>query len=199
MCLRRIATLTQRRYIGLTAIAIGVLTVAGCIAPRPQMPAVSGPLYVPTANSTIVWERIVEVLHEFNFSIAREDRIEGVIETEYKPGASVLEPWHQDSVDLPQRLESTLQSIRRRVVITFQPATDGGNFINVRVDKEIEDLPGLAANSPGAATFQENQTLQRDLDTVVGQSQPSNWLSRGRDFGLEQVLTNRIRLALNNR
>ncbi len=175
------------------------LLVAGCTIPSPFAgPATvqGGPIYVPAADSTRVWERTVEVLREMHFTIARENRLEGVIETNYKPGATVLEPWHQDSVGLPQRLESTLQSIRRRVLVTFQAAGDGGNFIRFRVDKEIEDLPGLAANSPGAATFLDNSPLQRDLDPVVGQSVASSWLPRGRDVALEAVLANRLRLAL---
>jgi hypothetical protein len=181
------------------AIACALIAVAGgCTSVGPQsiVAAPAGPVYVPNVDSTRVWERIVDVLHEYHFTIARENRLEGVIETEYKPGASVFEPWHQDSVGSPQRWESTFQSIRRRVVITFQPAGDGGNFINVRVDKEIEDIPGLAANSTGAATFGENQTLERNLDPVVGQAGATRWLPRGRDPALEQVLNTSIRNAL---
>ncbi|MFK7818005.1 MAG: hypothetical protein AB8G99_04765 [Planctomycetaceae bacterium] len=147
-------------------------------------------------DSFPVWERIVDVLHDYKFTIARENRLEGVIETDYKPGASVLEPWHRDSVDPAQRWESTFQSIRRRVVVTLQPASDGGNFVNVRVDKEIEDIPGLAANSTGAATFGENSALDRNLDRVVGQASSSTWLPRGRDFALENVLNGAIRTAI---
>jgi hypothetical protein len=158
--------------------------------------ATMDPVYVPAMDSTRVWERIVDVLHEYNFTIARENRLEGVIETDYKPGASVFEPWQLDSVDRAQRWESTFQSIRRRVVVTFQPASDGGNFINVRVDKQIEDIPGLAANSTGAATFGENSALDRNLDRVVGQESASTWLPRGRDFGLEGVLNGAIRNAI---
>lgn len=180
-------------------IACALIAVAGgcrSVRPQPIVAAPAGPVYVPNIDSTRVWERIVDVLHEYHFTIARENRLEGVIETEYKPGASVFEPWHPDSVGSPQRWESTFQSIRRRVVITFQPAGDGGNFINVRVDKEIEDIPGLAANSTGAATFGENQTLERDLDPVVGQAGATRWLPRGRDPALEQVLNTSIRNAL---
>ena len=181
------------------AIACALIAVAGgCTStgPQPIAAAPAGPVYVPNIDSTRVWERIVDVLHEYRFTIARENRLEGVIETDYKPGASVFEPWHPDSIGSPQRWESTFQSIRRRVVITFQPAGDGGNFINVRVDKEIEDIPGLAANSTGAATFSENQTLQRNLDPVVGQAGVTRWLPRGRDPALEQALNTSIRNAL---
>lgn len=186
------------KHLNLVLAACTILC-CGCTTFR-QPPAVpvaqAGPVYVPAGDSTWVWERIVEVLHDYKFTIARENRLEGVIESDYKPGASILEPWHEDSVGAAQRWESTLQSIRRKVIITLQPAGDGGNFINVRVDKQIEDIPGLAANSTGAATFGDNQALDRNLDRVVGQSGPSTWLPRGRDTVLEQVLNTSIRNAL---
>ncbi len=181
-------------------VALGVcLSNGGCATPlggQSQFIQPPAPIYVPAADSTRVWERIVEVLHEFHFTIAREDRRAGVIETDTKPGASVLEPWHRDTVDRAQRWESTLQSIRRRVVVSFQPAGDGGNFIQVRVDKEIEDLPGPNTNAAGPATLSDNSTLQRNLDRVVGSSRESTWLPRGQDPALERVLTERIRAAL---
>ena len=185
------------RQLSLVYVTCAIL--CGCATfrqPPPAAPVQAGPVYVPAGDSTWVWERIVEVLHDYKFAIGRENRLEGVIETEYKPGASIFEPWHEDSVGRSQRWESTLQSIRRRVVITFRPAGDGGNFIDVRVDKEIEDLPGIAANSTGAATFGDNKALDRNLDRVVGQSAPSSWIPRGRDPALEAVLNNSIHNAL---
>jgi len=176
-----------------------VLLLSGC-STTPVAPLQSAqpptPIYVPAGANNGVWERVVDVLHEYHFTIAREDRREGVIETDYKPGASVLEPWHQDSVGAAQRWESTLQSIRRRVVITFAPVSDGGNFVNVRVDKQIEDLQGPATSSTGAATLRENQPLDRDIDRIVGQTQPSTWLPRGTDPSLEHTIMARIRTAL---
>ena len=94
-------------------IACALIAVAGgcaSVGPQPIVAAPAGPVYVPNVDSTRVWERIVDVLHEYHFTIARENRLEGVIETEYKPGASVFEPWHPDSVGSPQRWESTFQS-----------------------------------------------------------------------------------------
>ena len=177
-----------------------LLPISGCVSPRVapmQLAQPPTPIYVPEGATNGVWERIVEVLHEFHFTIAREDRREGVIETDYKPGASVFEPWHQDSIGSAQRWESTLQSFRRRVVITFAPVSDGGNFLNVRVEKQIENLDGPATNATGAATLQENQPLDRNIDRIVGQNRPSIWLPRGNDPALEQTIMARIRAALN--
>lgn len=152
-------------------------------------------LVIPIEDRDVVWEKTIDVLHAYQFEIARENRLDGVIETHYKVGASLVEPWHRDSVGLSQRLESTLQSIRRRVSITITPV-DGGQFLTLEVIKELEDLDGNAANSPGAATFHEYQPLNRDLAAVVGQTAPSGWIHQGRDGALENKLLNRLALDL---
>ena len=139
-----------------------------------------------------IWERAVSVLNRNHFLVMRESKLEGVIETDYRAGANVLEPWHPDSVGLENRLESTLQSIRRRVVISLQSTSPGLMNVTVRVDKELEDLPGLAANYEGGATFREAQPLNRDLTQVIGQSAPSRWIPLGRDALLEQKLLQEI-------
>lgn len=161
------------------------LIATGCQA-VPTAPAVGhGPIFVPGNDYEVAWERAVDVLHDYRFHIAREGKLDGVIETEYKVGAGVFEPWHHDSVGVENRLESTLQSIRRRVFVRIVPA-DGGFLVSVEAHKELEDLPGLAANTAGGATFQEHAPLERDLSLVVGQTAPSGWIPQGRDLALEQ-------------
>ncbi len=169
-----------------------VLWLTGCHNVWKTSPGpLAQPLFVASGNQDVVWERTVDVLHEYPFFIRREDRLDGVIETAYKTGSSLFEPWHKESVGAYQRLESTLQSIRRRVVVNIT-AAEGGYYINVEAYKELEDLNGLAANSPGGATFTENTPLKRDLNLVVGQTTPSGWISQGRDFVLEQDILQRL-------
>lgn len=155
------------------------------------------PLFVATSNEDYVWERMVETLEDFQLPIHRENRQSRVIETEYKVGASVFEPWHKDSVGFSNRLESTLQSVRRRVVMTMIPSDEPtGYSVNVVAYKEFEDLPGIAANSPGGATFLESKPLDRDLNQVVGQSAPSGWMWAGRDYQLEQSIVGQLSFLL---
>lgn len=159
-------------------------------------PAVAGgnPIFVAASSEDAVWERTVDVVHDY-FDIARENRIvgsqPGVIETRFKVGASMLEPWHHDSPGLNNRVESTLQSIRRKAIISVTPA-DGGYLVGVDVFKEIEDLPGVANITAGGATFHQGNALRRDLDLVVGQSSPSGWLPRGHDEVLENEMIRRL-------
>ncbi|MBL8813470.1 MAG: hypothetical protein JNM43_25110 [Planctomycetaceae bacterium] len=182
------------------AVSVAMLFVfsfaVGCLSSPPK--AASGgasTIQVSDSQRDSLWERAVVVLNRNHFQIARESKLEGVIETSYRAGSSVLEPWHPDSVGLENRLESTLQSIRRKVTVNMQSNGTGTMLVNVRVDKEIEDLPGIAANYEGGATFNEAQPLNRDLSQVVGQSGPSRWLSLGRDPLLENKILSEIRGA----
>jgi hypothetical protein len=181
--------------------AIVVLTCAlgGCALPwmaTSRMPPAPNPMLVQASNHEVLWERTVDILHDFHFEIASENRFSRVIETEYRTGSNLLEPWHQDSVGVENRLESTLQSVRRKVFVRLTPEEAGrGYAVSVEAYKELEDLPGVAANSPGGATFQESTPLQRDLNLVVGQSSPSGWLPAGRDAALEQKILQSLQIA----
>jgi hypothetical protein len=173
------------------------VTGPGCAltGKRVATSTISNPIFVASNNQEVVWERVVDVLHDYRFEIARENRLDGVIETEYKVGSSFLEPWHRETVGYENRLESTLQSIRRRALVSLTPA-EGGFLVQVEAFQEIEDLPGGGTNSPGGATFQESTPLQRDLELVVGQSAPSGWIPQGRDAMLEQDMLHRLNAVL---
>ncbi len=171
----------------------GCAHVGGGSSNTAQVPA-TNPMLVATSDQELVWERAVDVLHDFQFEIARENRVGRTIETLPKVGSGLLEPWHRESVGFRERLESSLQSIRRTVVLSLQPDDAGRGFlVSVTAQKELEHLNGVAGNSAGAATFSESTPLIRDLNGVVGQSSPSEWISLGRDFELEQAILNRLR------
>ncbi|MCH8829152.1 MAG: hypothetical protein IID45_06200 [Planctomycetes bacterium] len=166
--------------------------LAGCQFGRPAASVqVQAPILVRGNNLEQVWEQTIDVLHDYNFEIARENKQDGVIESKYKIGAGLAEPWHKDSVGFTSRLESSMQSIRRRVFISITP-TEDGFLVTVEVFKELENLVGLAANSAGGATFQESAPLQRDLNVVVGQTAPSGWIAQGHDTLLEQDISAKL-------
>lgn len=167
-------------------IGLLVMALSGCHSlPFSSQAAVTNPIQVRANNYDLVWERTIDTLHDYHFEIARENRLSGEIETEYRTGASVFEPWHADAANAKERVEGTLQSIRRKVLVHITQI-EGGYLVSVEAFKELEDLPGLAANSPSGATFQESKPLKRDLNLVVGQTTPSGWIAKGRDTALEQ-------------
>ncbi len=166
----------------------------------PQGAGLPNPMHVGVSagpqQQEWLWERTVTVLHDYHFNIEREDRFASVIETDYRTGSGILEPWHLDSVGMFNRLESTLQPIRRKVQVSLFPDENGTGYrVGVEAWKEIEYIPGLAANSPGGATFSESTPLERDLNPVVGQTAPSQWIRQGRDVELEQAILQSLTMA----
>jgi len=184
----------SRRTISLILSLSLASAVTGCVGLDKYGPPVTNPVYVRANNPEEAWEKAVDVVHDYLFEIDRENKLGGVIETKYKTGASILEPWHPDSVGTRARVESTFQSIRRKVFIHFTPAPDGF-LVGVEAIKELEDVP-RAATSVGGATFLDNSALQRDLNPVVGQDTPSGWINLGRDQALEQVMLRSVNRRL---
>ncbi len=185
----------SRRLLTVSLLTCGVsgpVSIIGCVSSPPAVVSNVGMLQYPADQRDAIWERVVRVLNRYHFQVVRESKLEGVIETDYRAGSSLLEPWHGDSVGYASRLESTLQSIRRRVIVSLQSGASGMMTVSVRVDKELEDLPGLAANYEGGATFPEADPLNRDLTQVVGQSGASRWIPVGRDGLLEERLLQAI-------
>ena len=176
--------------------AILVAATNGCATIQNYGAPVSNPLFVRANNHDAAWERTVDVVHDYLFEIERENKLGGVLETRYKTGASLMEPWHADSVGMDNRVESTLQSIRRKAHVSVTPV-EGGYLIGVEAHKELEDV-AKAANLQGAATFLDDNILQRDLNAVVGQATPSGWIAKGRDEALEQSMLKSIHRAFGN-
>lgn len=152
------------------------------------------PIFVRANNDEVVWERAVDVVHDYQFEILRENRLDGILETKPKVGSGLFEPWQRETLGFNNRLESTLQSIRRRAIITVTPQ-EGGFLVGVEALKERENVLGVAENAQGQASFPENAELQRDLNLVVGQSAPSGWIPLGRDPILEESIICRLRQA----
>ncbi len=178
---------------------MGLVLGTGCIGMRGRAPAPAAAqtvnsVFVPNEDQEVVWERIVDVVHDY-FEIARENRLDGVIETKPLVAASLLEPWHKDSVGLNNRLEGTLQSIRRRGFVNVTPA-QGGYLVSIEIYKEQEDVLTTPDKSAGNSTFQENRPLQRDLTLVVGDAAPQGWIALGHDQALEDRMLQQIQQRL---
>lgn len=179
--------------------------MAGCASTRPRgfvqnstpKGGVQNPVFVSCNDEEWLWERVVDVTHDY-FRIARENRLEGMIETEPKVAAGVLEPWHRDSVGLKNRLTASLQSQRRRGFISIHP-DQGGYWVGIEVLQEQEDVEQTPDNSAGGSTFQDSRPLQRDLTLVVGEAPPQGWIPLGRDASLEQNFLQRLQKNLSRK
>lgn len=186
------------------AAALSALFVAGC-ATQLRAPvdarAATNPFLLPVGSSPqsfeTTWERCVDVLHQYKFEIERENRLAGTIETTYKVGAGVAEPWHPDSPSLHTRLESTFQSIRRKVLIRIMREDGGaGYLVGVEALKEREDTGRGVATSRGDGRFNEYSLAEDNYSKAIGESEYSGWVPLGHDLELERALIQSLQLAL---
>lgn len=173
---------------------------------------IPNPIPVPVTDRDVAWDNIVDVVDDY-FKIEREDRVqlvgdiltEGQIETFPQTGATLLEPWRGDSANAYERLESTLQSIRRTALVRVIPDA-GGYLVDVTVLKELEDVERPMYATTGAAVFRHDNTFDRNTEAepslarqvgdqprpVANPRQTAGWIGKGRDGALEQELLARI-------
>ncbi|MBI2825440.1 MAG: hypothetical protein HYX69_12205 [Planctomycetia bacterium] len=176
------------------------------------------PALAPPVDRDFFWDQLVDVVNDY-FDIDREDRVRlvdnmltlGRIDTVPQLGATLLEPWRSDSVNYYERLESTLQTIRRRALIQVVPV-ENGYLVDVAVYKELEDLRRPEHANAGDATFRYDDSLDRYNDQTQGPAttidsfptfgraqgpigpQPFvlGWVPLGRDTALEQRIIARL-------
>ena len=165
---------------------------------------VPNPLELPPAEDNFVWLQVVDAVDDY-FRVVREQPVQnsgemvldGYLETSYRIGASIMEPWRKDSTSGFERLQSTLQSIRRRATVTVRPrpAIDGlvggaasGYVIEVIVQKDLEDTDRTQYATESAATLRHDGTIVRQQDSIDGSPQTLGWIPLGRDTSLEQVI-----------
>jgi hypothetical protein len=176
------------------------LLASGCasVAPAP----VANPLFVPVADRDVVYDQVVAVI-DSEFEIEREERVrlegnvltEGRIDTFPQTGSTIFEPWLSDSADGYEKLEGTLQSIRRWSTVRVIPTGDGF-LIDLAVFKELEDVRRPQMATAGAATLREDTSLVRLEEVVTDQPINRGWIPLGRDAVAEQRLLQEIHARL---
>jgi hypothetical protein len=187
---------------GLATLGLGGLGGCATTTPDVNMPFASrylqetvsdNPLIIPTDDFELAWKATVRVLDEY-FEIATENRIAGTIVTQPTVGSTLFEPWNGDSVGFRERLESTLQTIRRFAQVSVKPNPGGGYAVKVEVYKELEDVAEARTSGRRAgAVFNNLFPINRTREVVGPVPLPLLWIPRGRDHKLEQVILARIR------
>ena len=168
---------------------------------------VPNPIYIPVqgsaARTDATWEAAADVLRDY-FPIQSEQNVrltggvltEGRFETPWQTGATLFEPWRNDSVGAFNRWQSALQTIRRKATVRVIPAA-GGYEIGVQVNKQLEDLNRPELASAGAAALRNDASLPTDrLNPIDRIRASSRWIDIGRDEPLEQEMLRRFRERL---
>ncbi len=185
---------------GFIATALLTLAATGCaLGPGwsdPSGPPVAvlcdNPMLVPARDPQQLWETVADVVDDY-FRIEREVPVrpigstftEGRLDTYPEVASTILEPWRHDSADTYEKIESTLQSIRRRAQVRVTPVREG-YWMDVAVFKELEDVTRPAHASAGSATFRNDSSLTRVVNPLGEQDIHAGWIPMGRDRALEQ-------------
>ena len=189
------------------------LISSGCASYRPPVsnlpwltksPSENSQVLIPTNNHEALWAAISEAVGQ-TFTIASEEPIrvfdnvltEGRLETEPKIGASVLEPWHDDSVALGNRVESTYQTIRRRAVVRVTPE-EHGFLIQVVVYCEMEDLPRPIKSNAVATLFRKATPDERVTQQGPILPESNGWFLIDHDPALEKQILDQILYRFRN-
>jgi hypothetical protein len=187
-----------------TAWVVGALLAGGCssgplldnpVLVRTAAPPgpIDNPVYVPLgpAAYAAVFEHVLDVVDDY-FEVAYSNRYDGRVETFPKVAPGLGQPWKGGSPDCYQRLLASFQTIRHRAIVVISAANDGGYFVDVKVYKELEDLPRPTQATAGAAAFRSEPTLQRQYEVIEPELFEPNWIPAGRDTALEQLILDRI-------
>ncbi|MGB7348204.1 MAG: hypothetical protein WBD20_28525 [Pirellulaceae bacterium] len=186
--------------IGLLTCAAATMCFVGCgqlkyrLAGKQPEAFVPNPVQLPPANDKFVWQQTVDAVDDY-FRIAREQPVQnsggmvmdGRIETGYLVGATLLEPWRRDSTPGFERLQSTLQSIRRKATVIVRPR-GAAYTLEVIVQKELEDTDRTQYATESTASRRHDGTMLRKSDDYDDSPQTLGWIPLGRDSSLEQAI-----------
>ncbi|MHB1422605.1 MAG: hypothetical protein ACYC3I_05305 [Gemmataceae bacterium] len=196
--------INRRRFLVQGAAAL-TLALAGCstgplrenptlLRPEPPVPQ-ENPLYLFQGPQPEVYDKIfqcaLDVVDDF-FEIAYTDRFGGRIESQPAVAPGWEQPWKPGSPDFYQRLLANFQSIRHRCIVLITTAEEGGYYIDVKVLKELEDLPTPVRATAGSASFNMVSTIERQFEVIDQNIYESGWIPIGRDLKLEQVILERL-------
>src|SRR4051794_3955786 len=152
------------------------------------------PAGCPSQDFEAVWNKTVAVVDNY-FDISSENRLSRTIVTQPKVSATLLEPWSGDSVEVSDRLEASLQTIRRFAIIKIETAPAGGYLVKVEVRKELEDLVKPDRQAAGRSVFNNDFPVNRAREIIGPVPVATGWIPRGRDQHLEQAILAGIRDA----
>ncbi len=165
--------------------------------PPIEMP-VSNPAHIGAVDADFLWRQVVDAVDD-HFRIDTEQPVrrdnmnwlEGSLTTYPEVSGTSFEPWRNDAARGFERLQSTVQSIRRTArVRIINEAT--GYLVDVQVLKEQEDVDQSQFSTAGAAAQRHDGSIVRHQNQLRQAPVTLGWYEIGRDRDLERRLMEKI-------
>ncbi len=156
------------------------------------------PTKVGDMDVEFLWTQIIDTVDDY-FDIKTETRVrrdidqwsDGFVETFPQIGSTALEPWRKDSIRGFQRLQSTLQTIRRTAFIRVTPM-DTGYQIAIEIQKELEDVDRSQSSGEGSASVRHDGGIVRTDQQLRSLPITIGWIRQENDRALEQRILKEI-------
>ncbi len=123
------------RWFRAAAVSLLGSIVAGCAAP-PVGPEL---LTIEADSYDDAFAAVLAAAREEGFVLTLRDRRSGVIQTEPRPAASLLEPWRSDNTSFGDTVDNTIAYRRRSARFEFAPS----GFRPTPVLEDLEHQPDL--------------------------------------------------------
>jgi len=181
-------------------LATVAASVTGCpshttpFAPEPELAAAQ-------RNFNALWDASLAALRKYRFQVARQDRRNGVIETEPMVSRHATEVWRREAWAPGAAAESTIQTIYRKAIVRVVPVEPGSAEyradVTVRVSRSDDRAPQITSTSQAYSLF--TGTAYEWLQVRYG-DEPyvppgTRRTTLGRDEELEEKLLAAIRPA----
>lgn len=113
--------------------------------------------------------------------------LEGRVTSYPQVSGTTLEPWKSEAARGFERLQSTIQTIRRTATVRITPDETGYN-LEVNVLKEKEDVDQAQASTAGSSAQRHDGTLVRNENQQRSLPETLGWYEIGRDSALERKI-----------
>jgi hypothetical protein len=163
-----------------------------------EIPGVVDPDYVPGDVYAELFDQALDAVDDY-FPIVYANRYDGriVAKTITAPGLERF--WKAGSPDLYQRTLVTFQEYRYRCEVRIREAHPSGYFVEVVVDKDLNDqlrpqtlaivIP--AFGEPGTPDRDQFLVVEPDITSPI-ENPSSRWIPKGRETGIEQAILRKL-------
>lgn len=183
----------QSWYSGAIDKGIDMLT-----PPPPVELPVSNPAHIGDVDPDFLWRQVVDAVDD-HFRIEKETPVrrdnltwfEGRLSTYPEVSGTIFEPWRNDAARGFERLQSTVQTIRRTANVRIVPEVTG-YLLDVQVMKEQEDVDQSQFSTAGTAAQRHDGSVVRHENSLRQAPVTLGWYEIGRDRDLERRLMESI-------